>query len=216
MKRAVFLLLAALLLSPHAYAQGDSQTQVFFNGGYSIPQKPDVFKDAWNNGFNVGGGVGYRLGRLTFQGLVNYDRFSVNDDGVMNVLTEEIGFDPTMLGLDLNIQGGNVSVLSVTGEVKVSFVADSGAVSPYVIGGGGLGRVSTDDVTVSLELFGERFQETVESESETKPMATVGGGVDIPIGERAAVFAEGRYQWVFTSDESMGFVTIRGGVRIGL
>jgi opacity protein-like surface antigen len=216
MKRAMFLLLAVLILSPHANAQGDSSFQVIFNGGYSLPQKPDVFKDAWNNGYNLGGGVGYRLGRLMFQGLVNYDRFSIDVDGVMNVLTEEIGFDPTMLGLDINIQGGDVSVLSLTGEVKVAFVEGSGPVNPYVIGGGGIGRLSTDDVTVSLELFGERLEETVESESETKPMATLGGGVDIPIGERAAVFAEGRYQWVFTSDESMGFVTIRGGVRVGL
>ena len=88
MKRTVFLLLAVFLLSPHPNAQGESQAQVLFNGGYSLPQTPDVFKDAWNNGFNLGGGAGYRFGRFTVQGLVNYDRFSVNDDGVMEgVLT---------------------------------------------------------------------------------------------------------------------------------
>lgn len=216
MKCSHLLFCALFLLSPHANAQGDSKFQVLFNGGYSLPQTPDVFKDAWNNGFNVGGGVGYRLGRITVQGLVNYDRFSVSNDGVMSILIDEVGFDPSILGLDINLQGGNISIISATGEVKFSFIEDSGTVSPYVMGGGGLGRVSTDEVTVSLELFGESLQETVESASETKPMATVGGGVDIPIGERAAVFAEGRYQFVFMPDERLEFISIRGGVRIGL
>ena len=217
MKRSVLLCCALLLLSVHANAQEDSNVQILLNGGYSLPQKPDIFKDVWNNGFNVGAGVGYRFsGRFTVQGLVNYDKFSVTDNGIMDILTEEIGFDPSELGLEINLQGGSVSVLSLTGEVKVSFVEDPSKISPYVIGGGGLGRVSTDDVTVALTFLGESLEESIEGESETKAMATVGGGVDIPIGERAAVFVEGRYQFVFMSDERMEFVGIRGGIRIGL
>lgn len=58
-------------------------------------------------------------------------------------------------------------------------------------------------------------EQTVEGESDTKGMATAGGGVDISISERVGVFVEGRYQFVFT-DERTDFASFRGGVRIRL
>jgi hypothetical protein len=60
------------------------------------------------------------------------------------------------------------------------------------------------------------LEETMEGESETKLMATFGGGVDIPISERIGAFVEARYQINFTSEESTNFAVFRGGVKIGL
>jgi opacity protein-like surface antigen len=217
MNRAVLVSLALVLFSAHANAQEESSFHILFNGGYSLPQKPDIFKDVWNNGFNVGGGVGYRfVSWLTVQGLVNYDRFSIDENGVSNLFEEEFGVGLSGLDLGLDFQGGQISLLSLTGEVKASFVADPSKVSPYVVGGGGVGRLSIDDATVAISFLGERLEETLEGESETKAMATVGGGVDIPIGGRIAVFVEGRYHLVFTSEERTDFAGFRGGVRLGL
>ncbi|MCZ6727618.1 MAG: hypothetical protein O7A98_09745 [Acidobacteria bacterium] len=50
--------------------------------------------------------------------------------------------------------------------------------------------------------------------SETSAMATVGGGLDIPIGERLGAFVEGRYQTNFTEGDSMNFGSFRAGIRI--
>jgi opacity protein-like surface antigen len=96
-------------------------------------------------------------------------------------------------------------------------VGDPGKVSPYVIGGGGIAHISAGDTTVSGSFMGVHLaQETIPGESENKPIAVVGAGVDIPLGERVGILVEGRYQLVFTGDERTNFASFRGGLRIGL
>ena len=228
MKRTIFCLCSALLLFTRlATGQEESKIHFLLNGGLSLPQNPDVFKDAWSNGFNVGGGVGFSLSRhLTLQGLVNYDRFPLDEQGVLDLISggtvddeETIFFFDPLFGsnsLSIDVQGAEISILSISAELKASFVGDSNKVSPYVIGGSGIARLSGGrDIRVFFVDFTELIAETIPRESEIKGMATVGGGIDIPFGG-VGVFVEGRYQFNFTEDERIDFVSLRGGVRIGL
>ena len=218
MKRGIFTCGLFLLLAATATAQEESKLHFLLNGGLTIPQSPDVFKDGWKQGFNVGGGLGYRLSRhITVQATVNYDRFPFDEEGVFDSFTEEFGFDPRDLGISIDITGADMSVLSVSGELKASFVGDPSKISPYVIGGGGLAHLSLGSATFSGSYLGQELvEDAMGGESETKLMATIGGGVDIPINERIGVFVEARYQFNFTSEELTNFAGVRGGVKIGL
>jgi opacity protein-like surface antigen len=147
--------------------------------------------------------------------------------------------DPRDLGLSIDVQGANVTILSVSGELKASIFGDPDKVSPYVMGGFGIAHLSTSDTTSSLAtpelelntydyLYGDTsfyydlsqfdidITTTIEGESETKMTAIICGGVDIPISERVEFFAEGRYQLNFTEDDRTDFASLRGGVRIGM
>lgn len=217
MKRRVLLCSALFLFSVPAIAQEESNLYLLASGGLSLPQNPDPFKDGWSNGFNVGGGAGYRFSRhLAVQALVNYDRFPFDEQGLFTLFTEEFGFDPRDFGLAIDVQGAETSVLSISGELKASFVGNPSKVSPYLIGGVGMSHLSIGDTTFSDSFMGVVLvEQTVEGESVTKGMATTGAGVDISISERVGVLVEGRYQFVF-ADERTDFASFRGGVRIGL
>jgi opacity protein-like surface antigen len=152
MRHGVAFFVALLLFSAPAVAQEEFKLHFLANGSLSFPQKPDLFKTAWKPGFNVGGGVGYRFSRhFSVQTLVNYDRFPFDEAGVMDFFEEEFGFDPRHLGISIEVQGANVSVVTVSGELKVSIFGDPDRVSPYVIAGAGVARLSTDEATVSLK-----------------------------------------------------------------
>jgi hypothetical protein len=56
----VTLLCCVLLFPVFATAQEEPRLQLLLNGGLSFPQNPDLFKDRWSRGFNVGGGISYR------------------------------------------------------------------------------------------------------------------------------------------------------------
>jgi opacity protein-like surface antigen len=218
MKRFVVLSCALFLFSVPASAQEESKFHFLANGGLSLPQSPDAFKDGWSSGFNLGGGVGYRLSRhFTVQALVNYDRFPFDEAGVMDLVIDEVGIDPRDLGISVDIQGADASVLSVSGELKASFIGDPDKISPYVIGGAGIARLSISDTRFTGSVMGvELLDETLEGESETNWMATFGGGVDIPLNQRVSLFFEGRYQLIFPEGDSTGYASFRGGAKIGL
>jgi hypothetical protein len=218
MKQCILLCCAFLVAAVPAVAQEDAKFSVLVDGGLSLPQKPDVFKDVWSQGFNVGGGVGYRFSRhFAFQALVHYDRFSFDEGGFLDLFEQEFGFDPNELGVSVDVQGAETTFLSLSAELKASFVGDSSKVSPYVVGGGGVSQVSIGDTELRGTFMGIDLPvETLEGESETNAMATFGGGVDIPLGGRAGVYVEGRYHIHFTSEETTDFVSFRVGLRFGL
>jgi hypothetical protein len=110
MKRGILLCSAVLLFAVSATAQEESALHFLLNGGLSLPQKPDVFKDGWSQGFNVGGGVAYRLSRhFALQALVNYDRFPFDEEGLLRIFTRETGFDPGDVGLSIDVRGAEIS-----------------------------------------------------------------------------------------------------------
>ena len=78
-----------------------------------------------------------------------------------------------------------------------------------------MARVSKGDTTASVSFMGIRDEETLEGESETKVMASIGAGFEM-LGERVGIFVEGRYQFNFPEFEEgrTDFASFRVGVRI--
>lgn len=210
--KTVFTLTALLLLfSVPTMAQEDSKFYYLVSGGISQPEAPDVFKDGWKDGTSIGGGVGYRFSpHLSVQALLNYDRFEL--DG--NRLLDGAGLDPIPDFIDISINGGDTSILSLSGELKASLREDSDRVSPYVTIGGGVADVQVSDVRISTSFLGIELEETVAGMSETAVVATVGLGLDMPLGNRLGAFVEGRYQTNMTDDDTTDFGSFRAGIRI--
>jgi hypothetical protein len=107
------------------------------------------------------------------------------------------------------------------GGLRFRFPLSSGKFEPYLVGGGGVARVTKDvtftvagtDVTNSLSQFGVVLGSDLAG-SETKPMLTVGGVVAWLSGQHLIVDFQYRYGRVFTSDQ--GLNVNRVGVGFGV
>jgi opacity protein-like surface antigen len=105
--------------------------------------------------------------------------------------------------------------------VRYGFPLPAGRLEPYVLGGGGVARVTRDvsfavagtDVTSKLQQLGVTLG-TDLSGSETRPMLTIGGGVMCPAWQHVIIDLQYRYGRVFASDQ--GFTINRAGVGIGV
>jgi opacity protein-like surface antigen len=214
-------------LAASASGEEKPKLELFASGGLATPLSPSLFSDSWKNGWGVGGGATYRFNsRLALEGRIDYDKFAFDQAGFEDLVLGGIGIVPFDLGLGFEIEGADVSVLSFVGDVKFAIVGDDKRISPYVMGGGGVGRLSTSETTIRTtvlplyDIFFDpnfyAFDDTIESQSETGPLITFGGGVDIRASQRVTIFVEGRYQRLFTEEQPTDHGSVRAGVRIGI
>jgi Outer membrane protein beta-barrel domain len=96
------------------------------------------------------------------------------------------------------LRGGTIS--TVAGEVRFN-VAPGSRVSPYLLGGMGVG--------VSKPNVAGPFQTRVTNSAQT---AFAGGGVEIPIANNLSVVADARYQLVAESDSLLAMVPVQFGL----
>jgi len=151
-------------------AKGD----VYFRLGAGVSMPQSEFKDSYNNGFNVTGSAGWHKWNSPI-GLrldVGYDRFGVKGGG-----------------------STNANIWSGLGEVTLK-IPQVLAVSPYLVAGGGVYRLSTSDPS---------------STSSTKGGWDAGGGITFGVG-MAKLFIEGRYNSVSTELVKTKFVPVILGV----
>lgn len=105
--------------------------------------------------------------------------------------------------------------------VRYGFLAGAGRLEPYVLGGAGFARVRRDvsfsvagtDVTSRIDQLGVALG-TDLSGSETKPMASVGGGVGWLAWQHLVIDFQYRYGRIFTVDQ--GVNVNRAGVGVGV
>jgi opacity protein-like surface antigen len=211
MRGVVFFIVFFLCCNP-VNAQGESKFYFLLSGGIALPTAPDVFDEVWRTGVNLGGGVGYRVShRFSVLARVNYDRFQPSEHRMIEYLEEEAGVDLYKFG-PFEFSGADASIVSVSGELKISVLGHSEKTVLYLIGGLGVAHHSLRDVVMSLRYF--EIKETIEGESETAACVTFGGGVDVPLAGRFKVFVETRYQTSFTEEDRTVHTTFAAGVRI--
>lgn len=198
MKRVLLTCLVALAFGvSDAYAQLPGP-KVYVGAGASMPNAPAAFSDSYNTGLNAVVGLGLPLFPFTEGVLaVRYDRFGL--DG------EEGGSffgDPSV-----SVDGGTMSVLSGSFNLKVS--PPMPKLSPYAIGGVGLYRSTTGDVTYA-------GGGAVEVEGETDFGVNLGVGLMFDLVPLVSLFVEPQYVIVFTEDESTTYYPIRAGLAVGM
>lgn len=170
------------------------------NTGFSLPSAPHDFSDFWKTGFNIGGAIGYPLeAKLTFQACVDYNSFTYDKDRYLR--------DYDFPGLEILIDGGNVSIVTASANLKGMLLPQGSFVSPYFLGGLGLFRFSLSDMTMSSQ--GQ--SQTLKGTSETAIGVFFGAGFDFAINRRVNFFAEGKYGVGFTEDESTQYFPIKFG-----
>lgn len=178
MKRVLGTIVIILMITSCLSAQTPKVGVTFYlNSGLSLPLAPKGFSDYWNSSANFGGGAGYKISPyLTLQGFFTSNSFGFNDDQYIDYL-----------GVDIAIDGGGLSITTATLNVKASFIASGGRVTPYFVGGLGYFKISGDDITYTLGLY----HYTIPGpESKSTLASCIGFGVDIMVIEMAGIFIE--------------------------
>jgi opacity protein-like surface antigen len=173
------LLLVCLLAAWGGTALAQSNVRLYGFLGPSSPLAPNAFSDFWNVGYTAGAAVGVRLiGAFEVVGGVSYHLFPIEED-------EFLG-DAGVLGIDLALDGGAISVLSGTVRLKANLEA-SKRFAPYAFIGAGVHHRKLDDFTISVR-GGDSV--TFEGDAETTIGFEAGLGVGLILTSRLQFYAE--------------------------
>lgn len=208
MKTFIRSSLFTLVLAGSLCAQ---ETQHFtFNIGGGFTQTAGNTGRNLDNGWNIGGGVGYNFNPYVGAMIqTDFNRLGINSTTLNN-----IGFP-----------GGDVHVFSATVD-PIVHLNPHGHLDFYVIGGGGLYHryqeftaPSIATVTGFDPFFGFYSADVpstqiLASSSVNKPGANIGAGIAFGSRWRAKLYAEARYHHIFMSNgQRMDYVPVTFGVR---
>ena len=196
--------------TPSASSQDASKADLYIAGGLALPSGPEDFRDNWNLGLNLGGGIGFSLSSavsIAFSG--EYAFFPIDETEML----KKAGASGT--GVSVTIDGGTLSILTLAGNVKLLLIPTPGSTAPYFVAGAGFFSLSASDARISASYLGSSSSVTVKFDNESAFYASVGAGMDIPMNEKTSVFFEGRYSIGFTKGENTSYIPIKAGIRIG-
>jgi hypothetical protein len=194
-----------------AHAQDDSTTRLTLTAGAAIPSGD--LADGHKPGLSGAIALEHDLTpRLAVVVRGEYGMMPVDTEGILN---EPFFAEFRDLGGSFEVEGGDFTVAEGSVNIKASLAERTSAAIPYVVAGGGVTRAAIDDTTVTATLQGVSASDTEPGTSETKPSASAGGGVEISLGGLKLVI-EGLYHIVFTEEESLKHISVRGGLSFGL
>jgi hypothetical protein len=179
-------LAGALVVMPGVAAAQDGKPVSFgVMGGLSLPM--GNLGDAYDSGYNITGNV-YLMPagkRFSLRGDVGYESFGGQSIGT--------------------VASSDFSVLSVTGNILFPLGSNSseGSMRPYLIGGAGIYRGSSD---ITITGLGS------ESVSSTDLGIAVGGGIEFKLSG-FTTFAEARFTNVFSDGDSSTWIPLTFGIR---
>jgi len=168
------------------------------HGSLGIPAAPEVFSEGSSLGF--GGGIGlaaYVMPMVMLMATVDYTTFAADEGGLRKVYNRP----------NATVLGGETSILYAAVTARVDLLEFS-VLRPFVTGGAGFYRVIADDI---------QFDNTIVDRSlENAPGIHLGVGLDASLGTLINVFADIAYVVGFTSNDTMGYWPMRGGLMFAL
>lgn len=187
-----FMLIATILALATAVQPGGREERtvnLYLGTGLAIPT--GNAGKGWNLGFHGEFGVGFiAVPHVEIVPTMAYHIFSLDKQGS-------------------TARGGTLSVLTVGGDLKISFGGKYQQTRPFLFAGAGLGNASVDAVTVPA-WYGSR---TASGASETKMYFDLGAGVDIESSLTTAVNLRMKFVNVSTSGSAITYIPLSVGLR---
>ncbi len=165
---------------------------IYLGGGTALISNPIQDKDMFNQSFSLMIAVGLPV-KLGFEVMpkFQYHKFGVNNSSTL------------LLATGLPIVDPNRSVTTLGADVKWSFLPGPVPTKPYFLVGGGTSSLSQDATGLLFQNISER-----------KFYMNVGLGMDVKLGPTFAFFVEGKYTYVNSSLDNLGFFPLMAGIRI--
>ena len=200
MKNILFFI---MLIPCSVFAQFDSTSSYYTNAGMSFPSSPDNFSNYWNPGFNLGVGLNTLLtGQFFLQGDFCYHHFGFNKDNFLR--------NNGVYGYDIQVDGGSAWALNFSINGRMMLNSNPKEISPYLIAGVGLAKISESDLVATYQGVSER----AVGISETDLSAGEGGGILFPYGKRNNFFIDLRYMTVFANSDNISSIVLRFGISM--
>ena len=168
------------------------------NGSLGIPASPEAFSKGSSLGF--GGGIGlamYVSPMVMLMATVDYTTFGADESGLRQVYDRP----------NASVLGGETSILYAAVTARVDLLQFS-VFRPFVTGGAGFYRVIPDDIQFDNSI--------VDRSLENAPGVHFGVGLDASLGTLINVFADIGYVTGFTSNDTMSYWPMRGGLMFAL
>ncbi len=207
MKKIFIVCLLCLICSTSAFGQIEEyigeftfRPEFFITAGPSFPMKDVNFSDNYNMGFNIGGGIGFQLTELfTLVGSFDYNSLPFDDARFKRLHQNEV-----------LVSGPARKVMTFDARLKFFFPSEDTKLSPYITGGGGFFKQSSDPV-VFVNVIG---QEQSTDEIDESVMCAIGGaGLEFKHNAKIFVFLEGLFVTGFTDRNSTQVIQIKLGLK---
>ena len=196
--RIVTLALLLILVANQVFAQTARRKQIELFAGAAFPLAPDAFKDYYKIGGSLHGQyvffpsptLGICLG-AAFEG------FTFDGDKYL----EDIG----ATGSGFTVEG-NASIAEFGVGLR-PYLTKPEANTQFFLFGMGTYNALREEATVS----GPSGSEKAELD-DSKFGVAVGGGFELPAGEKLNIIIQGLTRFIFTEDETTSFVGVTAGV----
>jgi opacity protein-like surface antigen len=178
--------------------------------GMGMLQKPEFIKKSWKNTIGYGGELKYTVNETTSLAAgYTLIPFKLNVDDVF-------GADAA----GVSISGGELKTGIISANLLKYFTSPEASAGFYLTLGGGYYMFTFNDIKVDGV-----SQEVTDQKTEKKFGLNGGLGLEIKMADKLALFAEGKYHYVFTKEEKnveadmkgkLQFITVMGGLRFSL
>jgi opacity protein-like surface antigen len=189
--KKLILIFIVLMVTSNLIAQ--TKTSVLLNTGLSIPSSGEYFSEYWSTSYNFGAGIEFQLNpQLSLLGYVDYNNYSLDiQKAKMNLRESDQG------------EGGDISVFSLSANLKYYLSDFAQQLIPYVIGGLGYSSFSASDLIRRRNDGSIRY--TISSESVGVLSINFGLGAQYSIANNVSFFADARYIVGFTDGSIFTF-----------
>jgi len=195
------------MLTAFASANAQPKGTLTLGGGISSISNPDAFTDYYKRGYN--GSIAYGIGIIpgvSIHAMIEYNKFPLDEDKIKE--------NASRLGLDVNVNGDDMTALSGFVLARVRLMLLSPGSSPYAIGGVGVVRANASNIMLTGENPDDNL--TIHVDDETATAITVGAGFDFGFAPKMSIFIEGRYVRAFFKDDNFAYIPLKAGVNISL
>jgi hypothetical protein len=205
-----FAFVFVFALTPPAVS-GQAQARGFFGGGLTFPA--GQVTESHGLGYNVGTQFSWPLtSYLALLGALEYRDVRRDDEATVDRLLREgetrwRDFNEFRLGGGF-LDGGNRTSLAGLVNAQILINPGAGALTYYLLAGGGLSRTGLGDLQVYF--LGE--SDELEGHNEVVPVINLGGGVNVQVGQSVGLFAQAGYLTLLTEGGSTSMIPIQVGL----